>query len=168
MVHEMPMLPINLGILQDYVDMGRLSVPGPNDPPLTMKDFVVAGIATESSIKQGMKLLAKGKERLRSPLRIEISRASASAIEALEAVGGEVTAVHYNKLALRALLKPHKFDVLPRRARPPPKLVPYYASYENRGYLSLEVQLKKLNLQLENLQVNGETRGLKDQVRGKS
>jgi large subunit ribosomal protein L15 len=148
------MLPINLGKLQDFVDMGRLST----ERTLTMKDLVEAGVATMSSVKHGMKLLAKGKERLRSPLKLEVSRASQSAIEALEAVGGEVTTVHFNRLALRALLKPHKFDLLPKRARPPPKLLPYYTNYKNRGYLSLEVQLKNMNLQLGNLDVSNANR----------
>ncbi len=153
--HETPMLPINLGKLQDFVDMGRLST----EKILTMKDLVEAGVATMSSVKHGMKLLSKGKERLRSPLKLEVSRASQSAIEALEAVGGEVTTVHFNRLALRALLKPHKFDLLPKRARPPPKFMPYYTNYKNRGYLSLEMQLKKMNLQLDNLAINDSEAG---------
>eukprot|EP00590_Aulacoseira_subarctica_P012529 CAMPEP_0172426896 /NCGR_PEP_ID=MMETSP1064-20121228/39534_1 /TAXON_ID=202472 /ORGANISM="Aulacoseira subarctica , Strain CCAP 1002/5" /LENGTH=260 /DNA_ID=CAMNT_0013170765 /DNA_START=83 /DNA_END=865 /DNA_ORIENTATION=+ len=148
-VHATPMIPVNLGTLQDFVDMGRLS----SDKLITMKDLVEAGFATMSSVKHGMKLLSKGKERLRSPLKLEMSRASASAIQALEAVGGQVTTVHFNKLALRALLKPHKFELMPNRARPPPKFMPYYTSYKHRGYLSLEMQLQKMNLQLSNLEI---------------
>lgn len=45
---------------------------------------------------------------------------------AVEAAGGSVRRVHYNKLGLRALLKPEWFEkkgrLLPRAARPPPKL----------------------------------------------
>ena len=143
--HAQPMVPINVGTLQDYIDMGRLKVSnGLNQQPLTMKDLVEAGITKNSSIKHGIKLLAKGKERLRSPIKIEISRASTSAIEAIEKAGGEITTVHYNRLALRALLKPEKFEVIPKRARPPPKLMQYYTDYDKRGYLSPEVQLKKV------------------------
>jgi len=43
--------------------------------------------------------------------RAEVSRASRSAIMAIEAAGGTVTCAHYNKLAVRALLKPEKFPV---------------------------------------------------------
>ena len=143
--HAQPMVPINVGTLQDYIDMGRLKVSNElNKQPLTMKDLVEAGITKNSSIKHGIKLLAKGKERLRSPIKIEISRASTSAIEAIEKAGGEITTVHYNRLALRALLKPEKFEVIPKRARPPPKLMQYYTDYDKRGYLSPEVQLKKV------------------------
>jgi len=46
--------------------------------------------------------------------------------EAVEAAGGSVRKVHYNKLGLRALLKPEWFAkkgrLLPKPARPPPKL----------------------------------------------
>lgn len=145
------MVPINVGTLQDYIDMGRLNIPdvtNNNDPPLTMKDLVKAGITKTSSIKHGIKLLAKGKERLRSPIKIEISRASAGAIEAIENAGGEITTVHYNRLALRALLKPEKFEVIPKRARPPPKLMQYYTDFDKRGYLSPEVQFKKVEKML--------------------
>jgi large subunit ribosomal protein L15 len=45
---------------------------------------------------------------------------------AIEGAGGSVTKVYYNKLGLRALLKPDWFAakgrLLPRSARPPPKL----------------------------------------------
>lgn len=47
---------------------------------------------------------------------------------------------------MRALLQPHKFDVLPRRARPKAKHMPYYLDYKNRGYLSTEMQLKASGL----------------------
>lgn len=144
--HAEPMVPINVGTLQDYIDMGRLV---PSNEPLTIKDLVDAGVTKCSSIKHGVKLLAKGKERLRTPFKIEISRASEGAIEAIENVGGEITTVHYNRLALRALLKPDKFEVIPKRARPPPKLMQYYTDYEKRGYLSPEMQLRRLKEGLE-------------------
>lgn len=142
--HEAEMLSINLGTLQDFVDMGRLSPPA-GGAALNLKDLCDAGICTTSSIKHGVKLLARGKERLTAPLRLEVSRASTQAIEAVEAVGGEVTTVHYNRLALRALLKPDKFDLLPKFARPPPKWLPYYTNWDaNRGYLSVQAQMRSL------------------------
>lgn len=51
---------------------------------------------------------------------------AASARAAIEAAGGSVTTVYYNQLGLRALLRPDWFAakgrLLPRPARPPPKL----------------------------------------------
>ena len=61
-------------------------------------------------------------------------------------IGGRITTVYYNRLALRAHLKPYKFDILPRRARPPPKIIDYYRSFENRGELSPEMQLSQVRL----------------------
>lgn len=150
---------INLGTLQDYVDMGRL----PRDKTITLKDMCDAGIFTHSSIKHGVKLLAKGKERLTTPLQLEISRASSQAIEAMEAIGGEVTTVHYNRLALRALLKPDKFVQLPKFARPPPKWQPYYTNWnENRGYLSVQAQMRKMLKERPELE-EAFTKGLEEQ-----
>ncbi|KAA0054211.1 50S ribosomal protein L15 [Cucumis melo var. makuwa] len=55
----------------------------------------------------------------------EVSRVTVRAKEAVEAAGGTVRRVYYNKLGLRALLKPEWFEkkgrLLPRAARPPPK-----------------------------------------------
>jgi large subunit ribosomal protein L15 len=142
------MLSVNVGTIQDFIDMGRLVVePGAEmpTPVLTMKDLVEAGVCTKSSVKHGMKLLAKGKDRLRTPFQLQISRASEAAIQAVEEVGGQVTTVHYNRLALRALLSPEKFAMLPKFARPPPKWQGYYSDWDrNRGYLSVQAQMRNL------------------------
>jgi len=215
--HKVDMLSLNVGTIQDYIDMGRFpTIPIPtstdntndsenNDNPptavvLTMKDFMDAGLCTTSSNKHGMKLLAKGKERVRTPIKIEISRASESAIAAIEAVGGEVTTVHYNKLALRTLLKPHKYNnesssssssgggeskgkgkiqlQLPKNARPNPKWQPYYTNWNNRGYLSVQAQMRKLLFErpeletkftnaLTTLNNNNDDKGKEGDVEGK-
>ena len=176
--HKADMISLNVGTIQDYIDMGRLSLDKNTDgiPTWNMKDLLDAGMFTASSVKHGIKLLAKGKEKLNTPFKLEISRASETAISAVEAIGGEVTTVHYNRLALRALLKPHKFALdssdkreqeedeggygfdealpnrnnsktpkaLPKFARPPPKWQPYYTNWKNRGYLSVQAQMRKL------------------------
>lgn len=49
----------------------------------------------------------------------------------------QIVCSHFNRLALRLLLKPEKFEApYPIRARPPPKLLEYYTMDEHRGYLS--------------------------------
>ena len=132
---------LNVEKLQKFVDKGRL------DPskPITMKELFDANIV--GKIPHGVKLLGRG--HITTPVNIEVTRASKSAIEAIEAAGGTVVCGWYNRLNLRALLKPHKFDVIPRRARPPPRKMKYYQNYENRGYLSPEMQLKFLEQQRE-------------------
>lgn len=56
---------------------------------------------------------------------LQVSRVTVRAKEAVEAAGGSVRRVYYNKLGFRALLKPEWFEkkgrLLPRAARPPPK-----------------------------------------------
>ena len=124
--------------------------PSENDRKiLTLKDLVASGIVNTSAVKKGgVKLLAKGKERLRTPIHIHISRASTAAIEAIEQVGGQVTTVHYNRLALRALLQAEekflsKGKTIPKQARPPPRLHAYYTDWDaNRGYLSVQAQMR--------------------------
>eukprot|EP00577_Skeletonema_sp_RCC1716_P019915 CAMPEP_0113392732 /NCGR_PEP_ID=MMETSP0013_2-20120614/11454_1 /TAXON_ID=2843 ORGANISM="Skeletonema costatum, Strain 1716" /NCGR_SAMPLE_ID=MMETSP0013_2 /ASSEMBLY_ACC=CAM_ASM_000158 /LENGTH=314 /DNA_ID=CAMNT_0000276169 /DNA_START=141 /DNA_END=1085 /DNA_ORIENTATION=+ /assembly_acc=CAM_ASM_000158 len=159
---KLELIPLNVGKVQDYVTMGRL-VPERSDGVLTMRDFVKAGMFPASSIKSGVKLLGDGKTFVKDKLLLEVPWASASAIAAIEANGGYVTTVHYNRLALRAHLKPHKFPtkpkaarapegegatehdkhLLPKRARPPPKYMQYYTDYEKRGYLNPRVQLER-------------------------
>ncbi|KAL3771631.1 hypothetical protein ACHAWU_007748 [Discostella pseudostelligera] len=173
---KLDLIPLNVVKVQDYVTMGRLR-PERSDGVLTMRDFVNAGMFPASSVKSGVKLLGEGKQFIKDKLLIEVPFASASAIEAIESKGGFVTTVHYNRLALRSLLKPHKFPMkpesmlatefgpevntdtldvhdvhmLPRRARPPPKYMPYYTDYAKRGYLNPKVQLERKRRGLKDL-----------------
>ena len=118
---------LNLGQLQEAVAAGRL----PAGRTVNMKDLQDGGVI--NGIKHGVKLLARD-----SPvtpfalqgLKLEVSRVSEAARAQLEALGGEVTTVHYSRLGLRALLKPEKFVInketgvtlLPRPAAPPPRV----------------------------------------------
>lgn len=56
---------------------------------------------------------------------MQVSRVTVRAKETVEAAGGSVRRVYYNKLGFRALLKPEWFEkkgrLLPKAARPPPK-----------------------------------------------
>ncbi|OQR95018.1 50S ribosomal protein L15 [Thraustotheca clavata] len=136
-----PMHPLNVDRLQLFIDMGRI------DPTqtITIKTLTDCGLLTTSRVKHGVKLLANGKEHLTTPINIEISQASEGAIAAIEKAGGSIKSVYYNRLGLRALLKPHKFEgkLLPQNARPPPKKMGYYTNYDKRGYLSAEIQVQE-------------------------
>jgi len=128
--------------IQEFIDMGRLT-PKP-DGLVTMRDLLTCGII--SRVRDGVKLLAKGKKELRTPIHLEVSRASEGAIAAVEAAGGTVTTVHFNRLALRALTKPLKFELFPRRARPQPSAMGYYLDNSKAGYMSPEIQIRNLKL----------------------
>lgn len=122
--------------------MGRLKAK--DKDMLSMRDFLVSGIV--SDVKDGIKILATGKEAFASKVHLEVSAASREAISAIEKAGGTVTCVHFNRLALRALLQPYKFDLLPRRARPNPSVMPFYLERLNCGYLAPEIQLRNMML----------------------
>ena len=138
--HATEMYPLNIGTLQTYIDMGRLDAA----KPITMRELQLAGMFKANKIKHGIKLLADGKERLKQPIEIYVSRASSAAIEAMEDAGGSGSTVHYNRLALRQLLRPEKFVDRPvRQARPPPKWQSYYTSWKKRGYLNPAIQMRE-------------------------
>lgn len=69
-----------------------------------------------------------------------MSSASKTAIDAVEKNGGSIVCTYYDQLGLRALLKPEKFQIIPRRPKPPPKFMEHYTKFEKRGYLSPEIQ----------------------------
>lgn len=91
-----------------------------------MKDLRDSG-AVRRRIGDGVKVLANGAEEFSTKVNLQVSAISTPAREAIEKAGGSVTTVYYNPLGLRALLQPEWFAkkgrLLPRAARPPPKLI---------------------------------------------
>lgn len=84
----------------------------------------------------------QGAHIFKGSINIEVSKASQSAIKAVEEAGGTITTAYYNKLSLRVLLHPDKYEDdplnIPRRALPDKKLMKYYLNPKNRGYLLTE------------------------------
>lgn len=115
--------PLNLKTVTESVEKGVLD----SAQLITMKTLKDAGLVGKQ-IKDGVKLLGAGADSFSLPMHFEVSRVSQKAKEAVEAAGGSVTRVHYTKLGLRALTKPEWFAkkgrLLPRPARPPPKILP--------------------------------------------
>lgn len=111
---------VNVDRLMDFINAGRI------DPTktITMKTLRDCG-CVRGRIVTGIKLLAGGssKARIDRPLHIEVADASKLAVELVEKAGGTVTSLYYNRLGLRALLKPERFETIPKRASPPPKLM---------------------------------------------
>ena len=93
------MSPINLDRIQSWIDQGRL------DPtlPITVKELCESRCL--HGVKDGVKLLARGKEQLKTPINILVSRASTEAINAIEAVGGKVTTRFYTPTSIKRVLK---------------------------------------------------------------
>ncbi|SPO03093.1 related to MVP1 protein [Cephalotrichum gorgonifer] len=89
----------NLEQIKEWIDNGRL------DPtkPITPKELIESGII--GSVRDGIKVLARGSTTFDHPVTITVSRASASAIAAIEAAGGKITTRYYTRLAIRRLLE---------------------------------------------------------------
>eukprot|EP01113_Clastostelium_recurvatum_P033557 TRINITY_DN4448_c0_g1_i2.p1 TRINITY_DN4448_c0_g1~~TRINITY_DN4448_c0_g1_i2.p1 ORF type:complete len:286 (+),score=36.00 TRINITY_DN4448_c0_g1_i2:80-937(+) len=118
------MVPLNLNQLQFQIDAGRI------DPSQTITMHTLYRANAITKISHGVKLLGVGAEHFKYPINIEVTDCSATAREAVERNGGNVKLVYYNRLGLRALLFPEKFDVIPQLARPPPKLLPKYPEWK--------------------------------------
>ncbi|EOD49692.1 50s ribosomal subunit protein l15 [Neofusicoccum parvum] len=141
------MSPLNLDRLQQWIDQGRI------DPskPITLKELHKSRCL--HGVKDGVKLLGKGSEQLRTPVNIVVSRASTTAIAAVEAAGGTVITRYYSpngiKHVLRGLSDPIASIQMPTeiasasgsfKYRLPDatsrKDIEYYRDPAHRGYLS--------------------------------
>ncbi|KAF8558420.1 ribosomal protein L15 [Imleria badia] len=121
---------VNLDRLQHWIDQGRLhSTP---EKPITAKELLLSGCV--HNVHDGIKLLGNGAEFLKAPVHITPSRASKSAIQAIEANGGTVFCQYYNSLALRDCIKDRtdRVSAAPTRRND----IIWYTQWRNRGYLS--------------------------------
>ncbi|KJZ76851.1 hypothetical protein HIM_03728 [Hirsutella minnesotensis 3608] len=149
---------VNLDKIQCWIDQGRL------DPSkqITPKELLESRLV--GSVKDGVKILARGGESLKQPIDVMVSRASAGAITAIEKAGGRVTTRYYTKLAIQRLLtgesvntdkplpvgKEHVEPVLAEARRSPFRYrlpdptsredIEYYRDPAHRGYLSHQLQ----------------------------
>lgn len=113
--------PVGLGKIAKLINAGKID----SSELITMKTLKETS-AVGKQIRDGVRLMGRGAEHIKWPIHLEVSRVTARAREAVEAAGGSVRRVHYNKLGFRALLNPEWFEkkrrLLPKAARPPPKL----------------------------------------------
>lgn len=112
--------PVGLGKIAKLINVGKID----SSELITMKTLKEAG-AIGKQIQDGVRLMGRGAEHIQWPIHLEVTRVTVRAKAAVEAAGGSVRKVYYNKLGFRALLKPEWFEkkgrLLPRAARPPPK-----------------------------------------------
>ncbi|KAA8651920.1 mitochondrial 54S ribosomal protein uL15m [Aspergillus tanneri] len=140
---------VNLDRIQEWIDQGRI------DPaqPITIRELAQSRCIHQT--KEGVKLLGRGASTaLKQPIHIVVSRASASAIAAVEAAGGSVTTRFYTKSAIARIMRRemHPFQAAEevteskimkemgfRYRLPDPtkrRDIEYYRDPEHRGYLS--------------------------------
>jgi large subunit ribosomal protein L15 len=76
---------INLGLVQKFIDAGKIDV----KQPLTEDALVAAGVVRRK--RDGIRILAKGE--ITAKVELAVSGASKSAVEAVEKAGGTLTIV---------------------------------------------------------------------------
>lgn len=93
------MAPVNLERIQEWIDQGRI------DPtrPITIRELTHSRCVHQS--KDGVKVLGGSATALKQPIHLVVSRASSSAIEAVEAAGGSLTTRFYTPAAIRHILR---------------------------------------------------------------
>ncbi|ORY97884.1 ribosomal protein L18e/L15P [Syncephalastrum racemosum] len=102
-IHGKSYQPLNLDRLQHWVSTGRLD----GSRPITMKDLLESRCIHK--LDDGVKLLGVGSTEFTLPLQLQVAKASATAIQAVEAAGGKVTLCDFNKVGLKAHVHPEKF-----------------------------------------------------------
>jgi len=129
-VSERTFAPVNLDRLQHWINSNRLiSTP---DQPITARELLHSGCVHD--VKDGVKLLGDGAEHLKTPIFLEVSSASQSAIKAIEEKGGRVVCKYYNDLALKDCVqgRTDRKSALPVRKND----ILWYSRWKNRGYLA--------------------------------
>ena len=92
-IHAADLNEVNLGRIQAAVDTGQLD----KSATVTVETLVAAGIIARP--RDGVKLLGVGE--LTSKLSFEVTRASKSAVEAVEKAGGSVSVVYASGVSTR-------------------------------------------------------------------
>ncbi|KAF2102515.1 ribosomal protein L15 [Rhizodiscina lignyota] len=112
--------PVNLDRIQEWIDKGRLDA----SKPITLKEL--ARSRCIHGVKDGVKLLAKNAGELRTPINIIVSRASATAVAAVEKRGGSVISRYYTAQSIRQILKgdSHPFASLEAIGGPLESIIP--------------------------------------------
>ncbi|ODV78034.1 ribosomal protein L15 [Suhomyces tanzawaensis NRRL Y-17324] len=146
--HKRVYFDLNLERIQEFWNTGR--IPLQAGETLTIRTMKECGLIT-GTMKDGVKILANGKEDYSVPLNIEASRASDQAIQAIEKLEKSYTSVYFTKLSLDAHINPERFllkkGYVPLPARPSHRRdIEYYSNPAKRGYL-----LKDRSLLLDHL-----------------
>eukprot|EP00386_Alphamonas_edax_P004141 GDKI01013008.1.p1 GENE.GDKI01013008.1~~GDKI01013008.1.p1 ORF type:complete len:456 (-),score=55.31 GDKI01013008.1:38-1405(-) len=118
--------PLNLAKLRYFIEKGRLDTRF----PITQRHLRDSKCVY---VKNGCRLFNVNEYPFPYKIDIEVASADQSSIDAIKRVGGSVTIVYYDRVNMRAHLKPYKFEVLPRTARPNLQMVHFLEKMRARG-----------------------------------
>lgn len=135
--HKKDFHELNVARIQQFWDAGR--IPLKEGETLTIRIMRECGLVT-GSLKDGVRVLARGMGSYSVPLNVEASKALANAISAIKAAGRTFTSIYHTTLGLRAHVNPLRFllkkGYVPLQARPMHKRdIAYYSNPEKGGYL---------------------------------
>lgn len=117
---------LNLSKLRYFIEKGRLDVRF----PITQRHLHDSKCVR---VKNGVKLFNVNDYPFPYKIDIEVMNADQSSIDAIKRVGGSVTIVYMEKINLRAHVKPYKFEILPRTARPNLDMIHFLEKMRSRG-----------------------------------
>lgn len=119
--------PLNLAKLRYFIERGRLDTRF----PITQRHLYESRCV--SKIARGVSLFNVNDFPFPYKIDIEVAGADQSSIDMVKAVGGTVTIVYMERVTLRAHVKPWKYEVLPKTARPTMRMVHYLERMKARG-----------------------------------
>eukprot|EP01066_Platyproteum_vivax_P015693 Platyproteum_vivax@DN6904_c0_g1_i1.p1 len=118
---------LDLSKVRKYIEKGRLD----SRFPITQRHLFESRCVTK--VRKGISLFNVNDYPFPYKMNIEVAAADQSSIDAIKRVGGTVTVVYLERVNLRAHVKPYKFEVLPRTARPNLQMVNFLEKMRVRG-----------------------------------
>ncbi|XP_026193392.1 39S ribosomal protein L15, mitochondrial [Cyclospora cayetanensis] len=148
--------PLNLAKIRQFLEQGRLDARF----PITQRHLHDSRCVR---VRNGVHLFNVNDYPFPYRISIEVASADQSAIDAVRRVGGEVRVVYRHPINLRAHIKPYKFDVLPKTARPGLEAVHFLEKLRARGcvvsYIKpqwMELEERRMQRELQELWAEAE------------
>lgn len=148
--HRREYPPLSLLQLQTLIDTDRIDVSVPVDIASIIKSGLYKFHPEQKQF--GINLTDEGADIFAAKINIEVQWASEQVIAAIERNGGVIITAYYDPHSLFLLKNPVQFfktgQAIPRRMIPPPDVIEYYTSAENRGYLADPEKISQERLKL--------------------
>ncbi|SCM07203.1 mitochondrial ribosomal protein L15 precursor, putative [Plasmodium chabaudi adami] len=117
---------LNLSKLRYFIEKGRLDTRF----PITQRHLYDSKCVR---VKNGVKLFNINDYPFPYKINIEVANADQSSIDTIKKVGGSITIIYMERVNLRAHIKPYKFEILPKTARPNLDTIHFLEKMRSRG-----------------------------------